>query len=134
MKLTDLNEVTMGIVNFSDLSTFNNLSPEFWIGMKDYIKEYKKLGKEKAIETVSKRVKKIGEANYNSLKAVSDKNRFNVPEFNVASNATKLKASKGGQDKIVTLMDLVSSKAAIKKTKLEAELKKLQKLIDQLED
>jgi len=134
MKLKDLNEVSFGVVNFSDLQTFNNMSPEFWIGMKTYINQYKKLGKDKAIETVAKRVKKIGEENYNSLKSVSDKNKFSVPDFAVASSVTKLKASKGGQDKIVTLMDLVSSKAAIRKSKLQANLEKLQKQIEQLED
>ena len=129
MKLKDLNEAQTTIVKFSDIQSFDTMSAQFWVSMKDYIKEYKKIGKEKAIELVAKRVKKIGEQNYNSLKALSDKNKFGVPEFATASNLTKLKASRDGNHRIVILMDLVDSKTKIRKSKLEAELKKLQDLI-----
>jgi len=134
MKLKDLIEAKTQIVSFSDLQSFGTLSAEFWIDFKDYIKQHKDLGQEAAIKLVVSKVKKIGEENYNSLKAASDKNRFAVPDFDVASNISKLTKAKGQDSRIVVLLDLVHSKSKVRKAKLEANLKKLQQQIEQLED
>lgn len=128
MKLIDLNEqVKIGIVSFSELGQYDNWDAKFWVGMNDYIEQHKKLGKDKAVEFVADRVKKIGEENYNTLKNIADKNHFGVPEFKNASNVTKL--SLMGSEKIVVLMDLVQAKAAARKTELEKRLKEMQKQI-----
>jgi len=134
MKLRDLLEAKTIIVNFSDLQQFDNFDARFWVDLKEYIVQYKKLGKDKSIEFVADNVKKIGEENYNSLKSISDKNKFVVPTFEIASNKTKLKTHSKAVGKIVVLMDLVQSKTKIRKAKLESELEKLQKLINKLED
>jgi hypothetical protein len=130
MKLSQLNEIRMGIVSSSELSQFDNWDAKFWIGMKEYINQYKKLGKEKAAEFVAKRVKKIGEENYNTLKNIADKQHFGVPKFETVSNQSKIQTS--GAEKIVILMDLVQDKAQTRKVELEKRLKELQKEIDQL--
>lgn len=130
MKLSQLNEIKMGIVSSSELAQFDNWDAKFWIGMSEYIKQYKKMGKEKAAQFVADRVKKIGEENYNTLKNIADKNYFGVPKFETVSDVSKIQTS--GAEKIVILMDLVQDKAKVRKSELEKRLKELQKQIAQL--
>jgi len=129
MKLHELNE-KVKIVNKSDLDMFSNWDARFWIDMDDYIDTVKKEGVETAITLVSKTIKKIGEENYITLKNLADKEKFGVPEFNKAIDTKHLKSIDAS--KIVILMDLVDRRAKIRKSKLESELKKIQKQIDML--
>lgn len=127
MKLKDLLSEKIKVVSFSELGKYDNWDAKFWVGMNDYIEQHKKLGKDKAVEFVANRVKKIGEENYNTLKNIADKNHFGVPEFKNASDVTKLNLM--GSEKIVVLMDLVQAKAAARKSELEKRLKEMQKQI-----
>lgn len=134
MKLNELNEATTAIVNFSDLAEFDNWDARFWAGLKKSIAEYKKIGKDKTIQKISKAVEKMGEQNYNSIKNVLDKQRFGVPAYETVIDPKKLKNNRQYRSNgvYVILLDLIESKAAERKKKLQADLAKLQKEIDKL--
>ncbi len=131
MNVNDLNKNII-TVSFSDLSEYDNWDPRFWISMNQYINQYKTLGKDKAVEFVAKRVKKMGIENYNALKNVSDKNHFGVPEFKNAIDVNKLTLI--DSDKTIVLMDLIQSKSKIRKQELEKQLKELQNKIALLDE
>ena len=131
MNVNDLNKNIIK-VSFSDLSEYDNWDPRFWISMNQYINQYKALGKDKAVEFVAERVKKMGIENYNALKNVSDKNHFGVPEFKNAIDVKKLTLI--GSTKIIVLMDLIQSKSKIRKQELEKQLKELQNKIALLDE
>ena len=129
MKLSELNE-KVKIVNKIDLDIFSNWDARFWIDMDDYINVVKKEGIDKSIAVVSTAIKTMGEENYNSLKNLADKEKFGIPDFNKVLNINHLKSIDAS--KIVILMDLVERRAKLRKSKLESELKKIQKQIDML--
>ena len=131
MNVNDLNKNIIK-VSFSDLSEYDNWDPIFWISMNQYINQYKALGKDKAVEFVAERVKKMGIENYNALKNISDKNHFGVPEFKNAIDVNKLTLI--GSTKIIVLMDLIQSKSKIRKQELEKQLKELQNKIALLDE
>lgn len=131
MNVNDLNKNIIK-VSFSDLSEYDNWDPIFWISMNQYINQYKALGKDKAVEFVAERVKKMGIENYNALKNISDKNHFGVPEFKNAIDVKKLTLI--GSTKIIVLMDLIQSKSKIRKQELEKQLKELQNKIALLDE
>lgn len=131
MNVNDLNKNIIK-VSFSDLSEYDNWDPRFWISMNQYINQYKALGKDKAVEFVAERVKKMGIENYNALKNVSDKNHFGVPEFKNVIDVKKLTLI--GSTKIIVLMDLIQSKSKIRKQELEKQLKELQNKIALLDE
>lgn len=131
MNVNDLNK-NIRTVSFADLSEYDNWDPRFWISMNQYITQYKALGKDKAVEFVAERVKKMGIENYNALKNISDKNHFGVPEFKNAIDVNKLTLI--GSDKIIVLMDLIQSKSKIRKQELEKQLKELQNKIALLDE
>ena len=66
MNVNDLNKNIIK-VSFSDLSEYDNWDPRFWISMNQYINQYKALGKDKAVEFVAERVKKMGIDNNKTL-------------------------------------------------------------------
>lgn len=138
MNLSDLNNEVkktggkVTIVNFSDLHDFDNWDAKFWIGLEDSINEYRKNGKDKTIDTIVELSNKIGEKNYNSLKSISDSNKFGVPSYETVIDKKKLKTHSKSNGKLIILLDLLTSKVAERRKKLENDLAELQKELDKL--
>lgn len=138
MNLSDLNDTIkktggkVTIVNFSDLHNFDNWDAKFWIGLEDSITTYRKNGKDKTIDTIVELSNKIGEKNYNSLKSISDTNKFGVPSYETVIDKKKLKSSLQSNGKLIILLDLLTSKVAERRKKMESDLVELQKELDKL--
>lgn len=132
MKLKELNEVSSGTVKWSDLALFDNWDAKFWMGMTKYIEQYKEMGKTAAIEYVVKRVEKIGEENYTTLKNKADKELFSVPSYDAVIKPGHLRTQVDAS-KIVILLDLLDHKAKIRQEFLKKQLELIQKQIAALD-